>query len=535
MLFLLIFSLAIAAITITDLPIVIFLLMIPGILFLLRKKYNKFSYIIFGACFLALVSRQVYQRRYISEMFPSSNESIQQNSTQSYYLSTGIISEHIWSWKYIYSDNTNTYLLYSSKSYIPDNKIRLVARKSFESINPPPITSISLDMIFYTGFNVQKRSKMKWYDNILYETNSVLLSTWTMSWFTKFRYNLIQRLLGTYSNSRTVWLVLGMLIWDKSQFSKSDYQLFIDSGLVHLVAVSGGNIVMLVAFLMLILFFVPFYVRIVIIIFAIIAYGIICGMDSSVLRAILMWLLSMVALLIGKWKSIRRLLAMVYIMMLIYNPYFLVYDVGFLLSFSAVLGILFLDIFKKEKEKNLVEKPLCHFRFMSQRLCFSMSWGGNLISKLRSNYLKPSVGATLGIFPVIIFFMGQINIGGIIWNIFVLPIVPLIMIGWFVISYLPLYLQKYWVYLVDLLVKRVYYVSWVIDQYGLYVVAEATWIKYVLFFFSTIMMIIVIWTLTQHEKRLTSEDKQNTLKNQNTTSSIDDIIHPLFVEVSKKS
>lgn len=527
MLFLLIFSLAIAAITITDLPIVVFLFMIPGVLLLLRKKYHKISYIIFGACFLTLISRQIYQRRYDSEMFASGNESIQQNSTQSYYLSTGIISEHIWSWKYLYHDNTNTYLLYSSKPYVPDNKIRLVARKSFEPINPPPITSISPDMIFYTGFNVQKRSKMKWYDNILYETNSVLLSSWTMSWFTKFRYNLIQRLLGTYSNSRTVWVVLGMLIWDKSQFSKSDYQLFIDSGLVHLVAVSGGNIVMLVAFLMMILFFVPFYMRIVIIIFAIIAYGIICGMDSSVLRAILMWLLSMVALLIGKWKSIRRLLAIVYIMMLVYNPYFLVYDVGFLLSFSAVLGILFLDVFKKEKEKNLVEKPLCHY--------FFVSWGGNLISKLRSNYLKPSIGATLGIFPVIIFFMGQINIGGIIWNVFVLPIVPLIMIGWFVISYIPSYLQKYWVYVVDLLVKRVYYVSSIIDQYWVYVVAEATWIKYVLFFFSTIMMIIVIWTLTQHEKKLTSEDKQNILKNQNTTPSIDDIIHPLFVEVSKKS
>jgi len=37
-----------------------------------------------------------------------------------------------------------------------------------------------------------------------------------------------------------------------------------------------------------------------------------------------------------------------------YNPYFLIYDVGFLLSFSAVLGIIFIDVFKKEsKDKKL--------------------------------------------------------------------------------------------------------------------------------------------------------------------------------------
>jgi competence protein ComEC len=113
--------------------------------------------------------------------------------------------------------------------------------------------------------------------------------------------------------------------------------LFIDSGLVHLVAVSGGNIVMLVTFLTAILFFIPFYARITLILLAVLSYGVICGMDSSVLRAVLMGSLSLVALLVGRGSSLRRLLGLVYIGMLMYNPYFLVYDVGFILSFSAVL------------------------------------------------------------------------------------------------------------------------------------------------------------------------------------------------------
>ncbi|HCB51321.1 TPA: hypothetical protein DEP21_01945 [Patescibacteria group bacterium] len=67
--------------------------------------------------------------------------------------------------------------------------------------------------------------------------------------------------------------------------------------MVHLVAVSGGNIVMIVTFLMFILFFVPFYPRLVIILFVVIGYGIICGMDSSVLRAVIMGAMSLIALL----------------------------------------------------------------------------------------------------------------------------------------------------------------------------------------------------------------------------------------------
>ncbi|NOZ44931.1 MAG: hypothetical protein GXP45_07475 [bacterium] len=39
--------------------------------------------------------------------------------------------------------------------------------------------------------------------------------------------------------------------------------------------------------------------------------------------------------------------------MLLWNPYFLVYDVGFLLSFSAIIGLL---IMQDKREKHLVQK-----------------------------------------------------------------------------------------------------------------------------------------------------------------------------------
>jgi competence protein ComEC len=79
-----------------------------------------------------------------------------------------------------------------------------------------------------------------------------------------------------------------MLIGDKSQIPESEYQSFINSGLVHLVAVSGGNILMIVVFLQCILLFIPFYPRLGLILLTIIGYGLMCGLDSSVFRAMLM-------------------------------------------------------------------------------------------------------------------------------------------------------------------------------------------------------------------------------------------------------
>lgn len=161
-----------------------------------------------------------------------------------------------------------------------------------------------------------------------------------------------------------------MLIGDKSQIPESEYQNFVDSGLVHLIAVSGGNILMIVVFLQLVLFRLPFYLRTAVILCVIVFYGLICGMDSSVFRAVIMGGMSMLALFWGREINIRRLLSISAILMLIINPYFLVYDVGFLLSYSALIGLIYFnsgsrDEGKGEREKEKEEINKCSTNVLS--------------------------------------------------------------------------------------------------------------------------------------------------------------------------
>lgn len=129
----------------------------------------------------------------------------------------------------------------------------------------------------------------------------------------------------------------------------------IDSGFVHLIAVSGGNIAFLVIVMQLILFFVPYYARLCIIAACIVIYARLCGADSSVLRAMVMGLLGIVALFAGRPTYIWRLLGISWIVLLLYNPYFLVYDIGFSFSFAAVIGII------------VVQEYLSRFEYTSKR------------------------------------------------------------------------------------------------------------------------------------------------------------------------
>lgn len=84
-------------------------------------------------------------------------------------------------------------------------------------------------------------------------------------------------------------------------------------------------------------------------------------------------------------------MAIAYFLMLLYNPYFLVYDIGFILSFSAIIGILLIEkIFPLEysKAKNWKQKLKKSFLAM----------------------LYPTIGATVGVLPILLFYMGDFNI-----------------------------------------------------------------------------------------------------------------------------
>jgi competence protein ComEC len=224
---------------------------------------------------------------------------------------------------------------------------------------------------------------------------------------------MVDETIDTYQDTDRRALLLGMMIGDRSQFGDETYQSFIDSGLVHLIAVSGGNLVMIVVFLSAMLFRLPLDVRTILIIVSILLYASLVGMDSSVVRASIMAILTLVALLSGRMTNIRRLMAISSLVMLLYNPYFLRHDIGFIFSYAALIGIVMIGPASTSLQQWSKDQPIAK----------------KYPALFLAHYLIPTLGASLAVMPFLLFFTNKFNLLSVLANIVVLPIVPLVMIG----------------------------------------------------------------------------------------------------------
>lgn len=338
----------------------------------------------------------------------------------------------------------------------------------------------SIDSREYT-FDYDMRMKMKWYVWTLYDNHTSKI--WTIwddknkdilssiqSYILGIRSYVKSAILSSYGENKLWGLMLGMIVGDRSFIPKQDYDDFIDSGLVHLIAVSGGNISMIVIFLSFVLFFLPYYIRIFFILMTIVLYSLVCGLDSSVMRAVIMWSLTIFAIYTGRVTDGFRVLGLALVGMLLYNPYFLIYDIGFVLSFMATLGILLttkLDIVNK----------------------VGFIWKYKIVRYIIMSYIIPSIWAIIGILPILLLYNGYYNLTWFVWNLLVVPLVPIIMIGGALI----------WVYsytftslisdsMINIWINMlswVYEVSYKINEYALYLKTDSLVAK--------IFILIIFW------------------------------------------
>ena len=197
-------------------------------------------------------------------------------------------------------------------------------------------------------------------------------------------------------------MAFAVTMGDKSILSDDTYQIFKDSGLAHILAVSGLHIGFLVAillFLTKILRIKP-KIRFWIVAFVLLLYNILCGFSPSVFRASIMSLCLMLGLILGERNDSLSNLSLAGLIVLICQPLNL-FDVGFLLSFSAVFGILFFQ------------------RKFSRAMCKIH------IPKFLSDAVAMTVSATIGTFPFVCKYFGYFAPISLLSNLIVLPIFTL--------------------------------------------------------------------------------------------------------------
>lgn len=208
-------------------------------------------------------------------------------------------------------------------------------------------------------------------------------------------------------------LVSALLLGDKAAIAEETRETFKELGIMHILAISGLHIGILYLFLELVYRPLPARVKLVCILLSLWIFVFLSGFSPSVFRAVFMF--STISLV----KGLRRNTSTLYIVSLclffslLFNPLWL-FDVGFQLSYAAVIGIvLFMPLFKNY-----------YSRFK--------------IVRYFQGIVYVSLVAQLSVLPLQLYYFNQFSILFLASNILVIPLITLFLlagISWILLSF----------------------------------------------------------------------------------------------------
>lgn len=211
-------------------------------------------------------------------------------------------------------------------------------------------------------------------------------------------------------------LLAGIILGDQSGMPADLSHAFQATGTTHIVALSGFNVTIIVTSVMTTLMrvlgrrwaWVPGLLLVIV-------FVVMTGASASVVRAAIMAVIGQLGLFLGRPVHPSRLLSYTAIIMTVHNPFILLHDLGFQLSFLATIGLVFLS------------KPV------AARMGFIPNVAG-----IRES-LGTTIAAMLVTEPLLLWQFGRLSIVAPLVNMIVLPFIPLAM-GVGTVSFLALLL-----------------------------------------------------------------------------------------------
>ncbi|MBX4190207.1 ComEC family competence protein [Candidatus Parcubacteria bacterium] len=217
---------------------------------------------------------------------------------------------------------------------------------------------------------------------------------------TKFESGLAHAISEPYSS-----YLLGVLLGNKTQLPDSLVQAFNTTGTTHILAVSGYNITIIAEALLAVLVFFTrrrnaFWLSLIIIL----CFTLLTGATASVVRAAVMGSLLLCANSYGRLYDPKNSILLAAAVMVWHNSSVLRFDIGFQLSFLAVLGLFYIYPILKQKTFKLP--------------------AGRGIKEL----LLMSLSAQLAVAPLLAYYFHSFSVVSLPTNLLVLPVVPAVML-----------------------------------------------------------------------------------------------------------
>ena len=205
-------------------------------------------------------------------------------------------------------------------------------------------------------------------------------------------------------------ILLALLVGIKDRIDNETKAAYSSAGAMHVLAVSGLHVGILYILINALLGFlkknsvgkVGFIFIATMLIWT---YALVTGFSPSVLRASVMFSVILISQTVGKHSNIYNSLGVAAFILLLYDPY-LIYSVGFQLSFAAVFGIVFLQ----------------------PRLVCLLAPSG-MITRYLWEITCVSIAAQLATFPLTVFYFHQFPTYFLVSNLIVIPAAALILLG----------------------------------------------------------------------------------------------------------
>ncbi len=238
-------------------------------------------------------------------------------------------------------------------------------------------------------------------------------------------------------------LLGGLIVGAKQSLGTELLDKFRTTGIIHIVVLSGYNVTIVAEAIMRFFSFIPKVPRFILGTVSIFGFMMMVGAGATVVRASIMAFLVVFARATGRINEITIALMVAGLIMLFLNPYILIFDPSFQLSFMATLGLLYLA--------PLIEK---YFNFVPTK------W------QLRE-FAIATIATQIFVLPLLIYMMGEVSLVAVFVNLLILAFIPITMLMGFIagmaglfsvlialpFAYISYYLLAYELTVVDLFSK----------------------------------------------------------------------------------
>lgn len=249
---------------------------------------------------------------------------------------------------------------------------------------------------YLSNFNI-------YYQTRLFNEDAVLSTTYRKNFYyyvNQLRDRLIRSFEIHQFDKDTHSVVVALLFGDTSELSDEVLFNYRNSGVMHVLAVSGLHVgILYMVFNVIFGFFIQNrYIKYLLMAIFLIVFACLSGLSGSVVRAVIMFMLFGGVRLIYRSTSTVNILAVAAFLMLLFYPAYL-FDVGFQLSFLAVFSIVYIYP---------LLLPYVHKK--------------NKIIAFFQSMLGVSLAAQIGVLPLSVYYFGQIPLLFLAGNFFAIPI-----------------------------------------------------------------------------------------------------------------